>query len=137
MALAAEAQLDPAVDHPLAVQAVRDAGLRQHVDGALLEHARAHAVLDVLARAGLQHDAVDPLAPEQVGEQQAGGPGPDDADLGVHQLPPRAIVRARAAGTPGTSSASVIAISTISGTVQSPEASCTAPSSHGPVAATR
>ena len=45
-------------------------------------------------------------------------------------------VRAREAGSPGASSSTLIAANTISATVQPPAASCTAPSSHGPTAAT-
>ena len=71
----------------------------------VLEHAGAHAVLDVLARARLQHDRLDAGALEQVREQQPRGPGADDPHLRLHHAPFFAIVRARAAGRPGTSSA--------------------------------
>ena len=53
----------------------------QQVDGALLEHAGAHALLDVLAAAVLEHDRLDAAQVQQVREQQPGGAGADDADL--------------------------------------------------------
>ena len=45
---AVEAQLDAVVDQPFAQQPLADAGLRQQIDRALLEHARPHALFDVL-----------------------------------------------------------------------------------------
>ena len=135
MAAAAEAQLDALVDHPLAVQALRHAGLIEQVDGALLEHAGAHAPLDVVARAQLEHDGVDPAQLEQAGEDEPGRPGSDDRDLGLHHASPSNRT-AREAGSPGTSSSRHIVASTISATVQPPVRSCAAPSSHGPAAAT-
>ena len=54
------------------------------VHRALLEHAGAHPLLDVLAAARLEHDGLDPVQVQQVGEQQAGRAGADDADLGVY-----------------------------------------------------
>ena len=135
MAVAAEAQLDPLVHHPLALQAVRHARLGEQVDRALLEHAGAHAPLDVLARAQLEHDGVDPAQLEQAGEHEPRRPGSHDRDLGLHHVLPSS-VRAREAGSPGASSSTLIAASTTSATVQPPVASCAAPSTHGPVAAT-
>ena len=136
MPVAAEAQLDALVDHPLAVQAVGHAGLGQQVDGALLEHARAHPLLDVLARAQLEHDGVDPAQLQQAGEHEPRRPGSDDRDLGLLHHASSSSFRAREAGSPGTSSSTVIAASAISATVQPPVRSCAAPSTHGPVAAT-
>ena len=82
MALAVEAQLDAVVHEALALEALAHAHLLQQVDGALLEHAGADALLDVLAVARLEHHRVDPGAVEQLAEHEAGGTGPDDADLG-------------------------------------------------------
>src|SRR5262249_26511732 len=53
MALAVVLQVDPAVDDPLAVHPLADAGVAQQVDGSLLEDPGADALLDVLARAVL------------------------------------------------------------------------------------
>ena len=78
------AELDALVDGALAVHPLSDAGLAQGVHGSLLEHAGAHALLDVLAVARLQHDGLDPVQVQQVGEQQAGRAGADDGDLGVY-----------------------------------------------------
>src|SRR5262245_39521114 len=66
------------------MQAVRKAGVREQPDGALLEHAGADAVLDVLAAAVLEHDRLDALEVEEVREQQAGRPGSHDSDLCPH-----------------------------------------------------
>ena len=52
MPLAVELELDPVVDDALALHPLADAGLAQQIDGALLEHAGADAVLDVLAARG-------------------------------------------------------------------------------------
>ena len=82
---AAEAQLDAVVDEALALQALADAEVDQRVDGALLQHARAHALLDVFAAAVLEQHAVDGLAAQQLGEDEAGRAGADDAHLRPHR----------------------------------------------------
>ena len=135
MPLAAEAQLDTVMDHALLVQAVGDAGLGEAVDRALLQHAGAHAPLDVLAGAGLEHDGRDAAQLEQPREHQPGRARAHDPDLRLHHVPSSS-VRAREAGSPGASSRTQMPANTISATVQPPNASCTAPSSHGPAAAT-
>src|SRR4051794_1714267 len=84
MALAVEAQLDALVDEALAVQAIAEAGLREQLDRALLEHAGADAVLDVLAAAVLEDDGVDPLEVEEVREQEPGGARAHDSDHCSH-----------------------------------------------------
>jgi hypothetical protein len=71
----------------LAVHALADAGLVQEPDGALLEHAGTDTVLDVLTAAVLEHDRLDAGPVEQLRERQAGGPGPDDADLRSQRRP--------------------------------------------------
>jgi hypothetical protein len=53
----------------------------EEIDGALLEHARAHALLDVLARAAFEDDGVDAFAMQQVRQHEAGGARTDDADF--------------------------------------------------------
>src|SRR6185436_2393403 len=84
VALAVEAQLDAVVDEALAVEPVGEPGVVEELDGALLEDARADAVLDVLAAARLEHDRVDSLEVEEVRKQQPGRLGPDDSDLCPH-----------------------------------------------------
>ena len=73
----------------------------------------AHALLDVLARARLEHDRVDPAQLEQPREHEPRRPGADDPDLRLHHVLPSS-VRAREAGSPGASSSTLIAASTIS-----------------------
>ena len=54
---------------------------RMQIDRALLEHAGAHALDDVVPAAVLEDDRVDALEVQQVAEHQPGGAGADDADL--------------------------------------------------------
>jgi DNA-binding IclR family transcriptional regulator len=79
-----EAQLDALVPHALVVEALADAGLAQRLRRAVFQHTGAHPVLDVPTVAALEHRRVDALKMQQLREQQAGRPGTDDADLGVH-----------------------------------------------------
>jgi len=79
--LAVELEPDPVVDDPLALQALADPRGDEEIGGALLEDARADPRLDVLAAPVLENDALDALALEEPRERQAGGAGPDDADL--------------------------------------------------------
>ena len=81
---AGEAQVHAVVRQALAPQAVADAGGDQQVLDAVFQHAGADAVFHVLARAGFQHHRLDAAQVQQVGEQQAGGTGADDANLGAH-----------------------------------------------------
>ena len=67
--LAGEADVERLVDHALAAQPLVDAEVGHQVDGALLQHAGAHAVFDVGAAARFQHDAVDPGALQQQREK--------------------------------------------------------------------
>ncbi len=50
----------------------------------MFEDARAYPVLDVLAVAAFEHDAVDALQMQQVGEEQPGRARADDPYLGTH-----------------------------------------------------
>jgi hypothetical protein len=86
MPLAPELEVNAAVDEALALQSLGDPELVQEIDDALLEHAGADTVLDVVAVARLEHDALDACDLEQAGQREPGGPGADDADLGL-QLP--------------------------------------------------
>ena len=80
----AEADVDRLVDHALAAHALIKPKLGHQVDGALLQHAGAHAIFHVSAALRFEHDAVDPLAIEQVREKESRGPRADDSDLAVH-----------------------------------------------------
>ena len=84
VALAAEAQLDALVDQPLGVHPRAEADLVHQVHRRLLEHARAHALLHVLAVARLEDHRLDPAQLEQPAEHQPRGPASDDRHLGTH-----------------------------------------------------
>ncbi len=84
MALAFEQQVDAVMHQALATHALADARLVERVDRALLQHARADALFDVLAAPGFEDDGIDAAALQQLSEQQAGGAGADDGDLGTH-----------------------------------------------------
>ena len=81
MALAVELQLDAVVDDALAMQPLAGADRREQVDRALLEHARADALLAVVAAAALEHDRLDPAAAQELRQREPGRAGADDADL--------------------------------------------------------
>jgi hypothetical protein len=84
VALAVELNVDAAVNDALRVHPCADPGLSKQLHRALLEHAGTDAVLDVLAAAVLEDDALDSLHLEQPRERQPRGPGADDADLCPH-----------------------------------------------------
>ena len=83
MARAVEGEVDAVVPHPLAREPPADADLAHQVDRPLLEHARAHALDDVLTAAILEDDGVDALEMQQLPEHQTGRARADDADLGA------------------------------------------------------
>ena len=85
MALTVELELDAVVDDSLPEHAVPDARLHEQIGRALLEHAGADPVLDVVAAPVLEHDRLDALALEQACQRQPGRPGADDRYLGSHQ----------------------------------------------------
>src|SRR3954469_14469795 len=84
MRLAGETQLDAVVDHAFAVEAVGEMELAEQVDRALLEDTGADTGFDVVARAVLEDDGLYAVAGEGMGEDEAGGAGADDRDLGTH-----------------------------------------------------
>ena len=104
---AVETQLGALVRHALGVHPLADAGLAQRFGGAVLEHAGAHARLDVRAVAPLEHDRLDALQVQQLGQQQPGRPGADDRHLGphlsslLHACPARAYASAERKGDVG------------------------------------
>jgi hypothetical protein len=79
-----EHQLDAVVDDAFAVTRSADAGFAQQVHGDLLQDAGADAAQHVVAALALDDDVVDAGLVQQLAEQQAGGAGADDRDLGAH-----------------------------------------------------
>ena len=71
---------------PLAIHPLAEPHLAQERDGAGLEHAGANPLEYVRSRLPLQHDRVDAVAVENVGEQQASRAGTDDGDLSAQDL---------------------------------------------------
>ena len=101
MKLPVEEQLRAVVGQADAVHALAEAGLAQHLDGVVLQDAGADAVLGVVARAGLDDDALDAREVEQVREQQAGRACSDDSDLRSHSSAPLDAAVWRFAGVQG------------------------------------
>ncbi len=87
MGALAEAQIYAVVDEAFALEACADAGFFQQIHGALLEDTGAHAFLHVLAAAIFEDDRLDAVKVQQMRENQAGGPGSDDANLRAHSGP--------------------------------------------------
>ncbi len=83
MACPVEGEVDAVVPHPLARQPPADAGLAHQVYRPLLEHARAHALDDVLTAAIFEDDGVDAFEMQQLSEHQTGRARADDAYLGA------------------------------------------------------
>ena len=77
---------EPSCGYPFAVHARAEPDFAQERDGAGLEHAGANPLEYVRSRLPLQHDRVDAVAVENVGEQQARRPGADDDDFGAQDL---------------------------------------------------
>jgi hypothetical protein len=87
VALVGELEVHAVVGEALAGQALAGADGVEQLDAALLQHAGAHAPLDIGAVAVLQHQRLDAPLAQQVGQGQARRPRPDDRDLGVHSSP--------------------------------------------------
>jgi hypothetical protein len=81
---AAEAQLDAVLDEALATQPLVEPQLGEQVDGALLEHAGANALLDVLAVPILEDDRLDPAPVQEVRQQKPRRAAPDNTHLRPH-----------------------------------------------------
>ena len=54
-------------------------------DRALLEHAGPDAAKNVIAPNAIEDDRLDTMTEQELAEQQAGGPGADDDDLGTNE----------------------------------------------------
>ena len=73
---------------PLAHQPLADSVVDEQIRRPLLEHACSNSVLDVVAAAVLEDDALDPFPLEQACERQPRRPGADDAHLRPLRRPP-------------------------------------------------
>jgi hypothetical protein len=72
------------VDETFAPDAAAQPDFIQQIDRSLFEDAGANAIDDVFFAAGFEHDGIDAMEMEQVGEQKSRGSGADDAYLGMH-----------------------------------------------------
>jgi hypothetical protein len=93
MALAAKAHLEVVVRQAFGAQARVGAGLGQQVHRDLLQHAGADAAEHVLGAALLDDDVGNAVLVQQHAQQQPGGAGADDRNLGLHDEPPRRAMR--------------------------------------------
>ena len=53
-------------------------------DDPVLQHTGANGFLDVVPAAGFDDDCADPSAMQQMRQEQSGGAGADNSDLGFH-----------------------------------------------------
>src|SRR5271168_3000953 len=81
MALAAETQVNPVMDETFPLHALADAGLRQQLRRAVLQHTRADAALAVIPAAVFDLHGPDAALMEQVPQQQSCGARADDSHL--------------------------------------------------------
>ena len=65
----------------------------EQIDGALLEHAGAHAVLDVVAVAAFEHDGLDARAMQEMRQHEPRRARTEDADL--RAMPHRLVILGR------------------------------------------
>ncbi len=83
---AIEAHHHTRMQHALAPHAFADPGFVQQLLGAVFQHARTNAVLDVFARSRFQHNGLDTLQMQQMRQQQSGRTSPDDTNLRSHPV---------------------------------------------------
>src|ERR1700674_239668 len=79
-------KLNTVMHQSLPLQSISNARLHQKVDGALLEHAGANSLLDVVALMTLQNNRFDSLKVQKMRKHQARGTRSDNSDLRSHQL---------------------------------------------------
>ena len=81
---AVETQLEAVMDETLPPHPLAHSCLSHQLDGVVLEHPGAHALLDVLLAPVFEDDRVDAGQGEELREHQAGRSGADDPDLALH-----------------------------------------------------
>jgi hypothetical protein len=72
------------MDFPFPVHPIPTLSLTQQFSKTLLQDTSPDAAQHILSTLPLQHDGVDALQMEQLGQQQSGGSATDDANLGFH-----------------------------------------------------
>ena len=80
---AGEAQVDAVMHQTFALHSCAHAHFGKQIDGVLLEQAGADALLTIFAAAGFEDDGFDAGKMQQMREDESGGTGSDDADLGA------------------------------------------------------
>jgi len=89
MGAARETQFDSAMNEALADKATAYADVLHQLDGVVLQDAGANAVFNVVAGVGFEYDRFNAFEVQEMGEEQSGRSGSDDADLSAHRLPSR------------------------------------------------
>jgi hypothetical protein len=80
-----EVQTDAVMKQPLLHHASTDTGGIQDVHALVFEHARTHAIFNVMPAFCLQHHRLDTALMQELGQQQPRGTGADDRNLGSHE----------------------------------------------------
>src|SRR5262249_62070935 len=93
MQIAIDADIDPPMQHALALHAAADADVDEEVGGPMLDQASAYAVFDVVATAVFDDDRFDTLQVQKPRQHEPGGACSNNSDLRAHRLFPK-IVRA-------------------------------------------
>jgi hypothetical protein len=96
MAASVEVELETLVDQAFAIQSIGEPRAPKQVDGSLLQQARLHPLLDVLAAPALEDDGVDALPRQEMREEEDARARSDDRRLRAH--PPHRDCRVRADG---------------------------------------
>ena len=107
MTAVADADVEAFVHQAFARQSLADPGFLQQIDRALFEHAGADATKHILAGAPLEHDVVDALQLQQLGQQQARGARANNGDLRSHDSFFRVVERDAASGDGGADAAAL------------------------------
>ncbi len=82
-------EVEPRFDQPLPLHPRIKAEPRHQIGRHRLQHARPDPTEHIIGRRALDNDAIHPRLTQQMAEQQARRPCPDDRNLGLHVISPR------------------------------------------------
>src|SRR6476661_5240032 len=86
--IAIDADIDPPMQHALALHAAADADVDEEVSSPMLDQAGTDAILDVIAAAVFDDDRLDALKMQQPCQHKSSGPRSDNSDLRPYHLLP-------------------------------------------------